>query len=82
VINPISKEVESPEEIRDLLLLAAKYIPLDQLGSTDDCGFSPFADDVSTARDIAYAKIKARLEGTRLASEILFPLNNVVASNE
>ncbi|WMN60011.1 uroporphyrinogen decarboxylase/cobalamine-independent methonine synthase family protein [Pseudoalteromonas xiamenensis] len=82
VINPISNEVESPEEIRDLLLLAAKYIPLDQLGSTDDCGFSPFADDVSTARDIAYAKIKARLEGTRLASEILFPRNNVVASNE
>jgi len=41
------------------------------LGSTDDCGFSPFADDVSTARDIAFAKIKARIQGTLLAEKKL-----------
>jgi len=67
VTNPISKEVETPESVCELLLTAAKYIPVEQLGSTDDCGFSPFADDVSTAREVAYQKIKARLEGTKLA---------------
>ncbi|MET7257603.1 cobalamin-independent methionine synthase II family protein [Dyadobacter fermentans] len=64
VLNP---RIETPEEIRDLLLQAAEYIPLNQLGSTDDCGFSPFADDVSTAREIAFEKIRARVEGTKLA---------------
>lgn len=73
VIDPTSNQIETPEEVRDLILLAAKYIPIHQLGSTDDCGFSPFADDTSTARDVAYAKIKARIEGTKLASQILFP---------
>ena len=36
--------------------------------ATDDCGFSPFADDTSTAREIAFSKIRARGEGTVLAS--------------
>lgn len=42
-----------------------------QLGTTDDCGFSPFADDVSTARETAFAKIRARVEGTQLAAREL-----------
>jgi 5-methyltetrahydropteroyltriglutamate--homocysteine methyltransferase len=45
---------------------------LQQLGTTDDCGFSPFADDLSTSRDTAFAKIKARIEGTKLAEQKLF----------
>jgi 5-methyltetrahydropteroyltriglutamate--homocysteine methyltransferase len=49
-------------------LQAAKYLPAPQLGTTDDCGFSPFADDTSTSRDIAFAKIRARVEGTKLAA--------------
>jgi 5-methyltetrahydropteroyltriglutamate--homocysteine methyltransferase len=53
------------------VLLAARYIPLDRLGTTDDCGFSPFADDESTARDTAFAKIRARVEGTKLAGKQL-----------
>jgi 5-methyltetrahydropteroyltriglutamate--homocysteine methyltransferase len=32
---------------------------------------SPFADDASTARETAFAKIRARIEGTELASERL-----------
>jgi len=55
----------------DRILAAARYIPLDQLGTTDDCGFAPFCDDVSTSRDTAFAKIRARVEGTALASKIL-----------
>ncbi len=72
VINPISKALETPEEVCDLILQAAEFIPLDQLGTTDDCGFSPFADDVSTNRELVYKKIRARLEGTRLAEKKLF----------
>jgi 5-methyltetrahydropteroyltriglutamate--homocysteine methyltransferase len=69
--NVLNPRIETPEEIRDLILEAADYIPPAQLGTTDDCGFSPFADDTSTSRDTAFAKIKARLEGTRLAQDVL-----------
>jgi 5-methyltetrahydropteroyltriglutamate--homocysteine methyltransferase len=72
VIDVLNPRVESPEEVRDLLLEAAEIIPHNQLGSTDDCGFSPFADDVSTARSIAFDKIRARVEGTILAENKLF----------
>ena len=71
VIDPISARVETPEEVRDRVLEAAAILPLDQLGTTDDCGFSPFADDISTARDIAFAKIRSRIEGTELAAREL-----------
>jgi 5-methyltetrahydropteroyltriglutamate--homocysteine methyltransferase len=71
VVAPIHPRVETPEEVRDRIVEAAKYIPVEQLGSTDDCGFSPFCDDTSTSREKAFAKIRARVEGTALASEIL-----------
>lgn len=69
VLNPV---IESKEAVRDRVLEAAEFIPLNQLGTTDDCGFSPFCDDVSTTRETAFAKIKARIEGTALAEEKLF----------
>lgn len=68
VIDPIDPRVETAEEVRDRVLEAAEYIPHDRLGTTDDCGFSPFGDDTSTARDTAFAKIAARVEGTRQAA--------------
>lgn len=71
VISPIDPRVDSQEEVRDRVLEAAEYIPLEQLGTTDDCGFSPFSDDTSTSRETAFAKIRARVEGTRLAERIL-----------
>jgi len=78
VINPLDPRVESAQEVCDDLMLAAKYIPKDQLGATDDCGFSPFSIDVKPkhgspdlARDIAFQKIKARLDGAKMASEKL-----------
>ncbi len=71
VIDPLNPRIETPEEVRDLVLEAARYIPLAQLGTTDDCGFSPFCDDVSTSRDTAFAKIRSRVQGTRLADTIL-----------
>ncbi len=71
VVAPIDPHVETPEEVRDRILEAAQYIPLGQLGTTDDCGFSPFCDDTSTTRDKAFAKIRARVQGTALAAAIL-----------
>jgi 5-methyltetrahydropteroyltriglutamate--homocysteine methyltransferase len=71
VIAPIYPRIETPEEVRDRVLEAAQYIPVEQLGTTDDCGFSPFCDDTSTTRPKAFAKIRARVEGTALANEAL-----------
>jgi 5-methyltetrahydropteroyltriglutamate--homocysteine methyltransferase len=68
VVAPIDPHVESAEEVRERVLEAAHYIPLEQLGTTDDCGFSPFSDDTSTSRDTAFAKIRARVVGTALAA--------------
>lgn len=71
VIDPIDPRIESPEEVADRVLEAAEYIPLEQLGTCDDCGFSPFGDDTSTARETAFEKIRARVQGTALAAEKL-----------
>jgi len=71
VVAPIDPHVETAKEVRDRVLEAADYIPLEQLGTTDDCGFSPFCDDTSTTRDTAFAKIRARVVGTALAAEAL-----------
>ena len=71
VVAPIEAHIETPEEVRDRVLEAAEVIPIHQLGTTDDCGFSPFSDDTSTTRDTAFAKIRSRVLGTRLASEQL-----------
>ena len=71
VIDPIDMVVESADTVRERILEAAEFIPASHLGSTDDCGFSPFGDDVSTAREIAFAKIAARVEGTDQASRAL-----------
>jgi 5-methyltetrahydropteroyltriglutamate--homocysteine methyltransferase len=71
VVAPIDPRIESPEEVRDRILEAAQFIPVEQLGTTDDCGFAPFCDDTSTSRETAFAKIRARVLGTELASEIV-----------
>ena len=72
VINVIDPNIETPEAVRDTILEAAEYIPLNQLGTTDDCGFSPFADDTSTGREIAFEKIRSRIKGTELAEKKLY----------
>jgi 5-methyltetrahydropteroyltriglutamate--homocysteine methyltransferase len=71
VVAPIDPRVETPEEVRNRILEAAEYIPIEQLGSTDDCGFSPFSDDTSTSRDTAFDKIRARVLGTALAARTI-----------
>ncbi len=72
VTNPISRAIESATEVEKRVLSASKHIDVDHLGTTDDCGFAPFSDDTSTSREIAFAKIRARVDGTRLAERRLF----------
>ena len=71
VVDVCNENVETAETVRDRVLAAAEIVPVAQLGTTDDCGFSPFADDVATSRDTAFAKITARVEGTAMAAEQL-----------
>jgi 5-methyltetrahydropteroyltriglutamate--homocysteine methyltransferase len=71
VTAPIDPRIETPEDVRDRVLEAAEYIPIDQLGTTDDCGFSPFMDNTSTSRETAFAKIRARVLGTALAENLI-----------
>jgi 5-methyltetrahydropteroyltriglutamate--homocysteine methyltransferase len=71
VIDPINPAVETAAQVRDRVLEAASFLPVAQMGTTDDCGFAPFADDTSTGRDIAFQKIRARVEGTELAARAL-----------
>jgi 5-methyltetrahydropteroyltriglutamate--homocysteine methyltransferase len=71
VTDPINPRVESEAEVRDRVLEAAEFIPLERLGTTDDCGFAPFGDDTSTSRDVAFEKIRARVVGTELAARKL-----------
>jgi methionine synthase II (cobalamin-independent) len=71
VTDPIDPKIESPEVVRDRVMEVAEFLPVESLGTTDDCGFSPFADDTSTSRETAFAKIRARVEGTAMAAERL-----------
>lgn len=78
VTNPQNPRVESPQEIADSLVRAANFIDRNQIGATDDCGFSPFSIDEKPnhgspdfARDVAFQKISSRVEGARLAAEKL-----------
>ena len=78
VINPGNPRVESAQEVCNALVRAANFIPKERLGSTDDCGFSPFSIDEKPnhgspdyARDVAFQKITNRVTGTQMAAEKL-----------
>ena len=71
VTDPRAPRVETAEQVRDRVLLAAQYLDPRRLGTTDDAGFAPFFDDDSVSRATAFAKVRARVEGTRLAAALL-----------
>jgi 5-methyltetrahydropteroyltriglutamate--homocysteine methyltransferase len=71
VIDPINNRLETRAEVKYKILDAADFIPVGQFETTDDCGFSPFGDDISTARETAFEKFRSRIEGTKLVSAIL-----------
>ncbi|MHA3683969.1 hypothetical protein ACXR2W_06920 [Leucobacter sp. HY1908] len=75
VTDPTNPKLETDREIAEQLVRAARFVPPAQLGSTDDCGFSPYLIDEKPrhgspdfARDVAFAKIAARVRGTTIAS--------------
>jgi hypothetical protein len=70
-LRPLIRRSKVPKKFRDRILEAARYITVKQLGTTDDCGFSPFCDDTSTTQEKAFAKIRSRVKGTALAEDIL-----------
>ena len=76
--QPAEPEGRDASEICDELVAAAKHIPKERLGSTDDCGFSPFSIDEKPlhgspdfARVVAFEKIASRVQGTKMAAEKL-----------
>ena len=78
VTDPLNPTVETPEQVADDLVTAARFIPKERLGATDDCGFSPFSIDNKPkhgspdfARDVAFAKITSRVKGAQIAAERL-----------
>lgn len=71
VVNPLEARLETPEEIRDRILEAARFIPINQLGVTDDSGFAPLEQGASTSREQAFKRIEHRVQGTALAAKEL-----------
>ena len=71
VIDPINPNIETPDQVKQRVMEAARYISPERLGTTDDCGFSPFSDDTTRSREIVFEKIKNRVIGTELAEKEL-----------
>ncbi|UVW26861.1 5-methyltetrahydropteroyltriglutamate--homocysteine methyltransferase [Massilia sp. H6] len=71
VTDPSNPQVETARQVCDRVLLAASYLAPQRLGSTDDAGFAPFFDDDRVSRATAFAKVGARVEGTRMAARLL-----------
>jgi methionine synthase II (cobalamin-independent) len=62
VINPLTPEVETAEEVCEELLTAAKHIPLARLGATTTVAFRPSAatSSPSTVRRTSHAMSRSR----------------------
>ena len=61
VIDVASDKVETPEEVAKTIGMALKYVPKSRLFPCTNCGMAPMD------REIARAKLKALVEGAKLA---------------
>ena len=66
VIDVASDVIETPEEVADTIGRALQFVPKDRLFPCTNCGMAPMD------RDVAWRKLQALTEGTRLAKERLF----------
>jgi 5-methyltetrahydropteroyltriglutamate--homocysteine methyltransferase len=57
--------------VRDRVLEAANTSRLSNSERQTTVAFAPFSDDTSTPREVAFAKIQARVVGTEMAAKIL-----------
>ena len=71
VINPIDPRVETPEEVRDRVLEAARYIPVEQLGHLRRLRVLAVLRRHDDEPGDGVCQDPARVEGTALAAEIL-----------
>ena len=65
VIDVASEQVETPEEVAQTIGTALKYVPRERLIACTNCGLAPMD------RAVAEAKLRALVEGARLANERL-----------
>jgi IS5 family transposase len=68
--------------VRDRVLEASEQIPVEQLGTTDDCGCAAFSDDASTNRETAFARVGAQVMGTETCREAYRSSRVMTADNE
>jgi 5-methyltetrahydropteroyltriglutamate--homocysteine methyltransferase len=65
VIDVASDLVETPQEVADTIAKALEFVPKERLFPCTNCGLAPMG------RDVAWRKLQALAEGTRLAKERL-----------
>lgn len=65
VIDVASDVVETPEEVADTIGRALQFVPKERLFPCTNCGLAPMG------RDVAWRKLQALAEGTRLARQRL-----------
>jgi len=59
---------ETPEAVAAIAQRASKGLGIEHLALTTNCGFSPFGDDPTMPRDVAFAKLEALGAGALHAS--------------
>jgi 5-methyltetrahydropteroyltriglutamate--homocysteine methyltransferase len=62
VTDPINRKIETSEGVRDRVFESAEFIPLKSFRTTDDCGFSPLADDTAFAKIVPHRRNSAGRE--------------------
>ena len=65
VIDVASDEIETPEQVADTIGMALQFVPKQHLIACTNCGLAPMD------RAVAEAKLRALVEGARLANERL-----------
>jgi 5-methyltetrahydropteroyltriglutamate--homocysteine methyltransferase len=66
-VSHLAKDVETPKRIAERIELANGILGFTP-GVSECCGYSPFCNDLTTTREWAFEKIRARTEGAKLAA--------------
>jgi 5-methyltetrahydropteroyltriglutamate--homocysteine methyltransferase len=73
VIDSTTNFVEHPELVAERIVRYAQVVGKENLIAGCDCGFGTFAGRVQVDSNIVWYKLRALVEGARLASEELWP---------
>lgn len=72
VIDSTTNFVEHPELVADRIVRYAQVVGKENLIAGCDCGFGTFAGRVQVDSNIVWHKLRALVEGARLASDELW----------